>query len=433
MPIEAASVGMKSSAAKQLAVVLTVALALRVAAGFVWQARLDGRFGFGDSESYWALGRSIALGQPYQHGDARIFRTPGYPIVLAPVFLLAGEDPSVMWARAESALLGTLAVGGVWWLGRQLFDARAGLVAASMAAVYPGAIAMGVLVLSEAPFCPLMLLHLILWTAAWKAPSVKRATILGGAAGLVAGGATLVRPSWLLFVPFAAVVGLTSGAAARRRHLAVGVAMLAGLLVAMLPWWVRNARLTGHFVPTTLQVGASLFDGLNPKATGASNVAPIEEETMRFVDSERRASPGIAKGPGKASEYRLDRHLRAESLAWARAHPGRVLQLAAIKLARMWNLWPNEAVFSAWYVRLAVLFTYVPVMLFAAVGVWKTIHRGWPYVLCWLPAVYFTLLHVVFVSSIRYRQPAMLTLMVLAAGMMVPRLARLEGKDNQGA
>jgi hypothetical protein len=36
--------------------------------------------------------------------------------------------------------------------------------------------------------------------------------------------------------------------------------------------------------------------------------------------------------------------------------------------------------------------------------------------LCCLPAVYLTLLHVVFVSSLRYRDPAMLALLALAAG-----------------
>jgi hypothetical protein len=63
--------------------------------------------------------------------------------------------------------------------------------------------------------------------------------------------------------------------------------------------------------------------------------------------------------------------------------------------------------------------TYVPIMILAITGAARTIRRGWPYVLCWLPAVYLTGLHVVFVGSIRYRVPAMLTLAVLAAGAWV--------------
>jgi hypothetical protein len=35
--------------------------------------------------------------------------------------------------------------------------------------------------------------------------------------------------------------------------------------------------------------------------------------------------------------------------------------------------------------------------------------------MCWLPAVYLTLIHLVFVSSVRYREPAMLGVIVLAA------------------
>ena len=113
---------------------------------------------------------------------------------------------------------------------------------------------------------------------------------------------------------------------------------------------------------------------------------------------------------------RLDRRLRAEALAWAAANPGRALQLAGVKFLRMWNIWPNEPRFSSWPIRLAVLFTYTPLLIFAIIGAWRTLGRGWPYILCWLPAVYFTLLHMVFVSSIRYREPAMLALLALAAG-----------------
>ena len=69
-------------------------------------------------------------------------------------------------------------------------------------------------------------------------------------------------------------------------------------------------------------------------------------------------------------------------------------------------------------IRLAVLFAYVPILALGAVGAARTIRRGWPYIMCWLPAVYFTVLHMIFVSSIRYRQPAMLGVIVLAAGVV---------------
>jgi hypothetical protein len=97
-------------------------------------------------------------------------------------------------------------------------------------------------------------------------------------------------------------------------------------------------------------------------------------------------------------------------------NPGRALQLAGVKFLRMWNLWPNEPRLRSWPVRLAVFFTYTPLLILAIICAWRTLGRGWPYLLCWLPAVYLTLLHVVFVSSIRYREPAMLALLALVAG-----------------
>jgi hypothetical protein len=92
------------------------------------------------------------------------------------------------------------------------------------------------------------------------------------------------------------------------------------------------------------------------------------------------------------------------------------VQLAGVKFLRLWNVWPNEPRLSSWPIRLVVLFTYTPLFFFAIVGTWRTIGWGWPYILCWLPAVYLTLLHMVFVSSIRYRDPAMLAWLALAAG-----------------
>ena len=118
--------------------------------------------------------------------------------------------------------------------------------------------------------------------------------------------------------------------------------MLAGLIVAMTPWWIRNARLSGRFVPTTLQVGASLYDGLNPQATGASNMDLAPEPVK---DLRRRAASGEVPRDA-ALEVELDRRFRVAARAFARDNPARVARLAADKLRRIWNLWPNEPSFS---------------------------------------------------------------------------------------
>src|SRR4029079_1163897 len=77
---------------------------------------------------------------------------------------------------------------------------------------------------------------------------------------------------------------------------------------------------------------------------------------------------------------------------------------------------PNAGEFQSRWLRIILAATYTPVICLALIGAFRFVRRDWPYLLLVLPAVYFTLLHIIFVSSIRYRQPAMLPLIVLAAG-----------------
>lgn len=404
--------------------VLLIALLLRMAAAAWWEARLPPGvvFALPDSHSYWELARTIAAGEPYQFGSdrARVFRAPGYPLILAGVMWISGGNASPLAARLAGAVMGTLAVGGVYLLARRLFDAPVAVLAALCAALYPGAIALSVFILSEAAFVPLMILHLALWVIAWQSTDRWPAWCWSLGSGLAAALATLARPSWLLFVPAAIVAGLLLSAQ-RTRHLELAALVLAGLILGMLPWWVRNAQLTGRFVPTTLQVGASLYDGLNPLATGGSN--------LDFVAGFERQVAADPLAEGETFEYRLDRRMRGAALQWARQEPGRTMKLAVVKFIRMWNVWPNEGEFRGWATRLLVAATYVPALALGLWGAWR-FGRNWPGALCWLPAVYLTLLHVVFVSSLRYREPAMLPLLVMAAAAIVarfkPQVAREE-------
>ncbi len=412
-----------------------VALALRLAAGVWWQSRLadSQAFGFSDSHSYWELARTIAEGRPYQFDspDAKVFRTPGYPAVLAALFRLWGGEPPVWAARVESAVLGTLSVAAVYWLGAIAFDGRVGYLAAWFAALLPGAIGLGVYVLSEAAFAPLMVLCVALWGAAWRAQSSRAAVVIALCAGACSAAATLMRPSWLLFSPLAIAIGVACFPP-RGKQLLIGTAVLVGLALGMAPWWARNYHVIGHWVPTTLQVGASLYDGLNPRATGASDMQFVPG----FVAQERteeRAAQAQAEGvaPREPFEWRLDRRMFDAAVDWAREHPLAVARLAVVKFARLWNVWPNEAQFRSWPLRLVVLGTYGPVLALALIGAWRFRRRGWLVALGWLPAAYLTLMHMVFVSSLRYREPPLLALLVLAAAPCLIRSTSVPSVGQQ--
>ena len=497
------------------AAIVLAAFAARMVAAAWWQSRLSTphAFAFADSETYWSLAGTIRRGEPFQYGspDASVFRTPGYPALLAIVFAWAGSDnPPALAARTLSALCGAAATALVIGLGARWHSPAAGLLAGMLAAVHPEAISLGVFVLSEAPFHPLMVLNVWCFHEAFARCDSRRQRwpqttgsddgrdagrsarfVIGLLAGLTAGLAALMRPSWLLFPPFMlglkmvfdliallraragdgsgnspqtvgiagleesptgrmgrataggvaaggdAVGGVAAGGVAMIWQVMTGVAglglpVILGVILTMAPWWWRNYRVVGEFVPTTLQVGASLYDGWRPDAEGGSDMrfAPRffdelkrEDAARMEIDSNQPADQRSEPTAG-TFESRLDRRQRDAAVAWARANPWRVLELAGIKVARMWSPVPNARDMGGALFRAVIAVGFVPLM---GLAVWQTWRRRrdwrtiWP---LWAPAIYLTCLHTVFVSSLRYRQPALLPLMTLAAAAVAEGAAK---------
>jgi 4-amino-4-deoxy-L-arabinose transferase-like glycosyltransferase len=419
-----------------LALILEGALLLRVLVGdavqWFLQTQHEGSLClFPDTNIYWALAGAIRDGEPYEILEWRTIphfalRTPGYPLFLAACRLLFGDRPLAV--RLVQAVLGAVSVWLVYRLAQRFVPGEDApmprsqprgwttpLAAAALAAFNPYYVATAALILSEAVFVPLMLAGL--WGLAWlwpsagapaPAPSLRRAWPRALATGLAWGAAVLVRPSCALLVPAVLVAWVAASGRGRRASAMRGAAIVVlGVVVVMAPWWVRNARIFGRFVPTALWVGASLYDGLNPRATGASDmdafliapdIWPLEEETQDAV-------------------------LRARALAFVRAHPGRALHLAWIKLGRYWSPWPNAAQFRSPVVTLASASFTVPLLALLALGCWDR-RRDWrALVLLAGPLLYFCALHLVFASSMRYRIPAEVPAVVLAA-IGLRRLAR---------
>ena len=425
-----------------LALILSVGFVLRVVAAVVvqWYAQRIGQpCLFGDTLIYWELARTIREGLPFEVNQTGIphfaLRTPGYPIFLAACQSLFGLR--YLPVRLVQASMGMVAVLILYRLVGNVAPASkakvwtTAMVAGTLAAVEPYGIGLGVLILSEGPFIPLMLASLwglaVLWV---RDEPLRHPVLIALATGLANGAAILIRPSWALIVPCLLGAWVISTRIHRRADLSKqeshayipatheDVSMAPArpfievksydrrnaLLVAfatalvLMPWWVRNARVFGRFVPTALWVGASLYDGISPSATGASD--------MRFLDE---------RGIVELDEEAQDAELKRRSIDFAMAHPARVIELAMIKAGRFWSPWPNaETLRSPLAAWLSAMIS-IPLFGLVAVGIWDRRKDGRALVLLAGPLAYFLVLHIVFVSSIRYRIPGMLPALGLAA------------------
>lgn len=349
---------------------------------------------FPDSAEFLGMAHNILHGRGFMVSPtSRIGRMPGYPVFLALVQLVCGD--SLVAYRVADAVVGAGVVALVWVLAQVLFSAREGLVAGLIAAMYPAFVLYVVVLLSETLFMALLVGGSVCVALAYRREELRWPAL----GGLLLGLATLARAGHSLCVPLLAVVWVGLRRFERRTLVKAGV-LVAVFVGSLVPWVVRNWWASGgHLVVTTLRTGPSLYEGLNPKATGG----PMMDRIKWNVGTE-----GM-------TEWAQDRHWRRAALEFARENPWRVVCLAGAKLVRFWRVVPSLAQLRRPLLAVALGVPYAVVMALAAVGLVVSRRRGDVGLIVVLPVVYYSLLHMVFVGSMRYRLAVMPLLVVAAA------------------
>jgi len=405
-----------------IAALIIVALVLRIMAAILVERHVQnaGRAFLieGDANGYWELAQKIATGQDYAiHQPPRyVLRMPGFPLLLAASIRIFGDN--VFAARIVLAIVGTACCWLTYRLGSLVHMRRTGFWAAMFVTINPLHIGNSVLVLSESWFTFWMLLSLLalvklvdrfsapkkLPENADEAPAVPSLGPLVAQscwAGILIGGAVLVRPGFLPWLALAAcgVLFLLRRTVAIR-SLSAGC-MVAGCFVVLFPWAARNAAVTDHWVFTSLWSGPSLYDGWNPDATGASD--------MRFFDDEQvMAKQGL-------SEFEMNEHYKQRAFTFAKSNPGRVLELAAIKAGKFLSPTPNATKQAGWVIEAAFVAVWATLAVLAIAGLVSRQWDGVGFLVTVGPLLLFLLVHMVFVGSVRYRLPVEFPLSVMAA------------------
>ncbi len=158
-----------------------------------------------------------------------VFRTPGYPGLLASIMALGGH---VRAALLVQCVLGAISVGLVGLIGRGLTRSpTAALIAAAIMAVNPGSTFNNNLILSETFFTVLLLgsLWLIIASRRWSGAAAS-----GGTLGL----AVLVRPVAIALGPAIALWLVVTRPS--RRSWGLAAVLIAASLLLPAAWVMRN-------------------------------------------------------------------------------------------------------------------------------------------------------------------------------------------------
>lgn len=329
------ALGTRAVAHRQLtlAIVLAVALALRLAA-------------VADSRDYQPMQDSvqydrIAVSIAHGHGFGKTlfapdrgpsaFRPPAYPYVLAGVYAVTGDSRTA--SRIVGCALGAVSVALIYLLAAALSGPGLGLLASAIAAIFPPLVLLSVALNSEVLFVPLELAVIFAAVLYRQGRGGTPLLIAGGAA---CGLAALTRPNgWVLLVPLVWAVWLRSGGLGRPLLRRGAVAILATVVV-VLPWSIRNTVVFDSFVPLNTAAGPILAGEYNDTA----------RDYPRYPGTWLIPYPTIVPelAPiyrGRPNEAQLDRKLTRHAVRYMVDHPGYVAEASALNALRTFNLAPR--------------------------------------------------------------------------------------------
>jgi len=293
--------------------------------------------GLSDPYIYLQMAASLADGKGYTSllGRPTAYYPPGYPLFVAAVQRaseLVGQGPRlILILGLTQAVLGGVAAAALVIAGNRLRSSRyLGVTAGLLFAFWPNLIIHSGLVLSESLFlcffC-ILLAALFLWTARTEPLSSAQSAALLTVIFCSTAVCTLVRPqSVVVVVPAAALAWLIAGLGWRVSLRGIGLLVI-GMLIAILPWTVRNAIVMKEFVPMSTNTGDNFCIGFHEGATGGFSISDACATAENYTD-------------GPQIEVARDGELRARTLRWITAHPGVLPELSYQKL---WVTFSHDA------------------------------------------------------------------------------------------
>ena len=379
--------------------------------GGAW--RSDGPLAL-DRDAYRAIAvnlierNAFSRTSPNRPAESTAFRPPLYPYLLS--VLCAGRQVDNLTVAILHWLLGLGTVAATFGLARAWhLSPWPAAAAAMLVGIDPLLLNQSTLVMTEtlatflAASCGLAL------STTARRPSVGR----HGLAGLLLGMAVLCRPTFLIWVALITCVSLARSEPWKPRLVRTAT-LLAGVLLLLTPWVIRNQQQLGKPILATTHGGYTLLLGNNPhfyqwlRNPQGTTVWDANElhTTMQAGQTEH-----IASSSQTHPEVIQDQLCYEEAWQTIQNQPQDFAYSCLIRIARLWTPLPHQVsadesalrsvsryLIAGWYMA---LFLATLLGLFWHRHAW--LHSPWVWALTL--GVSLTLLHTFYWSNIRMRAP----------------------------
>ena len=408
------------SFAARLGVITIVGLLVRFANVLWWRPTTDvhgyrGYFLWGDAYYYHYQANALAKGywfvDPFKWVTSQASRPssahpPLYSIYLAAWSWLGLDGITVH--RLASCLLGAAAVLVVGIVGWRIAGQTVGLVAATIAALYPELWINDGMLLSESMAVLVTALTILVAYEFWRRPTMRLAVVFG----LVCGLAAYARGELLLLFPVLVIpLTLLVKRENRRTRIKFAVAACTAGALLLLPWVTFNVLRFREFSTMTASYGAVL-----------SAASCDDTYYGRWIGYYANCFQGPWPPPSY-DESERDKVARTVALDYIKEHVTRLPVVMAARVGRLWGLYkPGDTTALDWNLEgrgrvpsWIGLFCYYLLVPFAAIGLVVLRKRRVPI----LPLLAFigiaTVAAALFFGNTRYRAPAEVPLVLAAA------------------
>jgi len=357
-----------------LAAILLLGLALRV--DYAW----EGRAPVFDAVAYGEIARNLDEGNGFTLRERATQPasnySPGLPLLVAGIYKLsAGEHER--FARVVLALIGSLSILFTYLIARRLSGPLAGLIGAVAVAIYPALLEYQGMFMGE-PLAATLLSGAVLamlwaarpaYLACGSCQGGRRALRAGHGPsstplppchprvrwllpGLLLGALVLVRPEYLGISFLLAAVVIIRGRSQWRIGFFNAAVLLAGAVLVVAPWTVRNAVALDRFVLVSTGGGQVLFAGTylpsdgDPERVG-SEVLERYPELRQELPADPRLEQILARlaaqrYPDLPSDEALGRMGREQLWDNISGEPVEYAGFVATKVWRIWSHGPRD-------------------------------------------------------------------------------------------